>query len=115
VGADLLRTLFSNIGSNLSVLVVRVSITLVMTPLYLRVLGRYDYGVWEILYGVIGYMGSDIDIKPVGRYISKYSALDEMDGQACIFNRLPVYVLYRAIRIHPAAGKRVLLGDLVRA
>jgi len=87
------RTLLSNIGSNLSLLVVRVCITFVMTPLYLRVLGKQDYGIWEILTVLIGYMGIlDIGIKPtVGRYISKYAALNDLAevrrvfSTACLF------------------------------
>ena len=87
------RILLSNISSNLSLLVVRVCLTFIMTPLYLRVLGKEDYGIWEILTVLIGYMGIlDIGIKPtVGRYISKYAALEDMAevrrvfSTACLF------------------------------
>lgn len=87
------KILLENISSNVVVLFVRVAITFVMTPIYLRVLGSHDYGIWEILAAVIGYMGIlDIGIKPtVGRYIAMHHArgdthaINQVFSTACLF------------------------------
>lgn len=93
------KKLLTNIGSNLTVLMVRVMITLVMTPLYLRVLGNYDYGVWEIISALIGYMGIlDIGIKPtVARYIAKYHAVDDRSGVNAVYSTACLFMLLMGI------------------
>ena len=78
----MLRLLFLNTGSNLVVMVVKLAITFIMTPIFVSYLGRYDYGIWEMLAAIIGYMGLlDLGIKPaISRFAAKYHA--EKDGVA---------------------------------
>lgn len=46
-----------------------------MTPVYLKALGRYDYGVWEIVGSLTGYLGLlDIGLRPtISRFIARIS------------------------------------------
>lgn len=59
---------------NLAVLVVKLCITFFMTPVILRSLGNYDYGIWEVVVSVIGYMGLlDLGVRPaIARYSARY-------------------------------------------
>jgi len=89
------RKLLTNAGSNVSVLLVRVVITFVMTPVYLRVLGVYDYGIWEILVALTGYMGIlDIGIKPtVGRFVARFHALEDPAETQRVFSTATLTML----------------------
>src|SRR5690554_4105446 len=57
-------------------MVVKLVITFVMTPIFVSNLGNYDYGLWEILGAIVGYMGLlDLGIKPaISRFAAKYKA-----------------------------------------
>ncbi|MEN8129863.1 MAG: oligosaccharide flippase family protein [Pseudomonadota bacterium] len=65
-----------NTGSNVLLIFVKLVITLIMTPVLVHNLGNYDYGIWEIIIAVIGYMGLlDIGMKPaIARFAAKYHA-----------------------------------------
>ena len=66
------KNILFNSGSNILVLFVKLAITFVMAPVLVRNLGNFDYGLWEILGGVLGYMGMlDLGVKSA---ISKYTA-----------------------------------------
>jgi O-antigen/teichoic acid export membrane protein len=51
------KKLALNAASNIGDFVASVIITLIMTPLYLSFLGNHDYGIWEMVNSVVGYMG----------------------------------------------------------
>lgn len=91
----MLRTLFVNTSSNMSVLVVKLTITFIMTPILIHNLGNYDYGLWEMMVAVIGYMGIlDLGIKPaVSRFASKLKAEDDQDGLLELFSAAVVYMV----------------------
>jgi len=57
-------------------LVVKLGLTFVLTPLIVRSLGNYDYGIWQIVVSFIGYMGIlDLGLRPtVSRFVAKYSS-----------------------------------------
>lgn len=63
---------FLNSISNISDFIVTVLITLALTPIYLKSLGHYDYGIWDMVNSVIGYMGLlDLGLRAsVTRYVS---------------------------------------------
>jgi len=46
-----------NSVSNIVDFIANVVITLLMTPLYLHMLGQHDYGLWEMANAIVGYMG----------------------------------------------------------
>lgn len=70
------RRLLVNTGSNLAVFFVSMVITFVLTPVLVRNLGKYDYGLWEMLTAVIGYAGMlELGLRPtVSRFTAKYHA-----------------------------------------
>jgi len=76
-----------NTGSNLILMLNKIVVTLVMTPIYLKNMGEYDYGVWEIVGGIVGYMGLlDIGMRPsVSRYVARYRALDDSENLNIVF------------------------------
>jgi len=78
----MITTLAHNSATNLALTVVKIAIAFVMAPVVVRALGNHDYGVWEILGAIIGYMGIlDIGIQPsIVRYVARYKALS-LDDQ----------------------------------
>jgi len=74
------RMLLVNTGSNVLVMLVKLVLTFIMTPIIVRYLGNYDYGLWEMVGAIVGYMGMlDLGIKPaISRFAAKYRA--EEDG-----------------------------------
>ena len=68
-----MKRILINTGSNVLVVFVKLVITLIMTPVLVHNLGNYDYGIWEIIIAVIGYMGLlDIGMKPaIARFAAK--------------------------------------------
>lgn len=67
-----------NTLSNYAVLAVKLALTFIMTPILVRHLGLYDYGIWEIVVALIGYAGIlDLGLTPtISRYAAKYQALN---------------------------------------
>lgn len=74
----MIRRLAINTFSNVGTLLLKLAITFIMTPLLVLNLGRYDYGIWEMICAIIGYMGIlDLGIRPaVSRFASQYIAMD---------------------------------------
>jgi len=91
-------------GSNVLVLFVRICITLVMTPVVLKAMGNHDFGIWEIVSAVIGYMGLlDLGMKPaITRYAAKYNGeknqrrLYELFATSCVFMFVVGFILCAA-------------------
>lgn len=56
-------------------MVVKLVIMFIMTPIFINNMGKYDYGLWQIIVSIIGYMGIlDLGIRPaISRYISFYN------------------------------------------
>jgi len=75
----MMKRLAFNTASNVITLVIKLSITFIMTPLLIKNLGHYDYGIWEMISAIVGYMGMlDLGIRPaVSRFASRYIALDD--------------------------------------
>lgn len=97
----MLKKLVSNSISNVSVLVLKIIITFVMSPIIVSSLGNYDYGIWEIVFSVVGYMGLlDIGIPTaIVRYTAKYNAendrekLNKLYSSALVFMGCTGFVL----------------------
>ncbi|WP_417522052.1 oligosaccharide flippase family protein [Marinobacter sp.] len=72
----MIRTLLVNTGSNVLVMFVKLVITFIMTPVFVHNLGKYDYGLWEMIGAVIGYMGIlDLGLRPaISRYAARHLA-----------------------------------------
>ena len=71
-----MKRLLTNTFSNVSVLVIKLGITFLLTPVIVRSLGNYDYGIWEIIGSVLGYMGMlDLGLQPtISRFAARYNA-----------------------------------------
>jgi len=72
----MLHRLLINTSSNFLLLFVKLVLTFIMTPIFVRNMGDYDYGLWSILGSLVGYMSLlDIGIRPaITRYVAKYNA-----------------------------------------
>ncbi len=85
----MLRSLLASTASNGARFVVALVVTFVMTPVYINQLGNYDYGIWEILGSVVGYLGLlDMGLRPtISRFIA-YARNDQGvgDSQQVLFN-----------------------------
>lgn len=70
------KRLAFNTASNLGTLFLKLGITFVMTPILIKNMGNYDYGLWEMVGAVIGYMGMlDMGIRPaVSRFAARFIA-----------------------------------------
>jgi len=90
----MLKVIFKNAGSNALVMGVKICFSFIMAPVIVRALGNYDYGLWEIVFSLIGYMGlMDIGMRPaVIRYVAKFKAendrtkLEQVFSTAVVFN-----------------------------
>lgn len=76
-----MKRILVNTGSNVTVVIVKLVLTFIMTPVLIHNLGNYDYGIWEIMTAVLGYMGLlDMGMKPaISRFAAKYFASRESD------------------------------------
>ena len=89
-----MKTILVNTGSNLGVTLVKLIITFVMTPVFVHNLGNYDYGIWEIIGAVLGYMGLlDLGMKPtISRFAAKYHANNEKDQLQTLYSTSLVFL-----------------------
>jgi len=51
------RKLLLNSLSGASLYLVSIVAAFIMSPVYIKALGNRDYGLWELVMSVIGYMG----------------------------------------------------------
>jgi len=75
----MIKGLLVNTASNVSVLVVKLALTFILTPLIVRSLGKYDYGIWQLVVSFIGYMGVlDLGLRPaVSRFVAKFESTND--------------------------------------
>ncbi|MDD2467024.1 MAG: oligosaccharide flippase family protein [Desulfobulbus sp.] len=69
------KKLLLNSISGTTLYVVSVIIAFVMSPVYIKVLGNRDYGLWELVMSVVGYMGM-LDLGIGGSLIRFVSVAD---------------------------------------
>lgn len=76
----MLVTLLRNTGSNIIVFIVKLVIVFIMTPIFIYNLGNYDYGIWEVITTIVGYMGLlDIGIRPAtSRFAALYNGKNDL-------------------------------------
>ncbi|MBU0993968.1 MAG: oligosaccharide flippase family protein [Proteobacteria bacterium] len=77
----MLKKLITNSFSNVAMRFLNIAMVFIMTPIIIRSLGRHDYGIWEIVISVTGYMGLlQFGIFPaIVRYVAKYNALKDRE------------------------------------
>lgn len=78
----MLKRLLINTSSNMVQLIVSMTVTFVMAPIYLKLMGHHDYGLREMVMALVGYMGMlDLGMRPtVSRFASMHNA--QKDRQA---------------------------------
>jgi len=83
----LVRSLINNAGSNIIHLFVTMVITFIMTPIYVRMMGHYDFGIREIVMALAGYMGLlTIGMHPtISRYVSMHNAQNDRDAVFSVY------------------------------
>lgn len=83
----MLRRLLVNTSSNMVTLMVKLTITFIMTPVLVHNLGAYDYGLWEIIGSLVGYAGLlHFGIRPaISRYAAKLRAEGDEAGLRMVY------------------------------
>jgi O-antigen/teichoic acid export membrane protein len=92
----MIKQLLTSTGSNILVLIVKIVITFVMTPIFLQNMGNYDYGLWEIIASIVGYLGIlDLGIKPaVTRFTAKYKVEKNQDALKVMYSSAFAFTLF---------------------
>lgn len=82
------RVAFYNSLSGLLPLLVNLVIVFLMSPIMVRQLGNRDYGIWELLIGLVGYLGVlDLGVGPaLVRYVSHAHGRDDHRSLEETFN-----------------------------
>lgn len=90
----MMRRLAVNTASNVGTLFIKLSITFVMTPIFIKNLGHYDYGVWEMIGAFIGYMGIlDLGIRPaVSRFAARHIAQNDQKQLTLLYATAWIYL-----------------------
>lgn len=99
-----MKNLFSSTASNLFKFVVAAVVTFVMTPVYVRELGNYDYGIWEMILSVIGYFGLvDLGLRPtIARFTAYFRGGKEKESSRALFTTS--FVLMTMVGVLIASG-----------
>ena len=87
------KLLLLNTGSNASRLIINIVISFIMAPVIVKALGNHDYGLWEIVFSLLGYMGLlDLGMRPaVTRFVAKFSAVEDQQSLLKLFNTAFVF------------------------
>ncbi len=90
----MIRRLIVNTSSNLTAMVVKIILTFIMTPIYVRMLGIYDYGLREMIVALTGYMGLlSLGMQPtVSRFCAKYNAINDRESLLSVYTTSLVFM-----------------------
>lgn len=82
------RTVILNSLSSVTALITDVAVSFVMTPIIVHALGNQDYGIWELLLGLVGYLGLlELGIGPaILRHVADAWSRGDRDSLGRIFN-----------------------------
>jgi Na+-driven multidrug efflux pump len=88
------RRLILNTGSNYGILVMRIGMTFFLTPVYVKNLGVYDFGVWELVVATLGYAGLlDLGLGfSISRFIATHRAQDDHEALLTVFNTVTAFL-----------------------
>ncbi|MBI2413178.1 MAG: oligosaccharide flippase family protein [Deltaproteobacteria bacterium] len=90
----MIKSLLKNSTTNMMVPILKLCITFVMAPIIIKALGNYDYGIWEIVFSVVGYMGVlDLGLQPaIVRYVARYNAMGQGEHLRKIYSSSLVFM-----------------------
>ena len=85
---SMIRKLLNDAFSSVVVPFVKICITFIMAPVIVHSLGNYDYGVWEIVFAIIGYMEFlDFGLMPaIVRNVARFRALKDSEEMQRIYS-----------------------------
>lgn len=87
MAVQMVSKLLTNASSNLLQLIINLIVTFIMAPVYLRMMGHYDYGLKEIVLSVAGYMGlMAIGMRPtVSRFVARFNAVNDRPAVLSVY------------------------------
>lgn len=90
----MLGLIIKNTGSNIVIFITKLVIAFIMTPIFIKNLGNYDYGIWEVIGSVIGYMGMlDIGLRPTAsRFAALYKAKDDQASLIKVYSTAQLFM-----------------------
>jgi O-antigen/teichoic acid export membrane protein len=82
------RVVFWNSVSGVTLLAADAVLAFVMTPIIVAALGNRDYSLWEIMLGIVGYLGIlDVAVGPgIIRYVALAQGRGDLESVRRIFN-----------------------------
>jgi O-antigen/teichoic acid export membrane protein len=89
-----MRRLLLNTGTNYAILAMRIGVTFFLTPLYVKYLGVYDFGIWELVVATLGYTGLlDLGLGfSISRFIAKHRAERDHHALLVVFNTVTAFL-----------------------
>jgi O-antigen/teichoic acid export membrane protein len=96
------KRLMLNSLSGTSLYIISIIVAFIMSPVYIKALGNRDYGLWELVMSVIGYMGLlDMGIGPaLVRFVSVASGReDQRDIQQTMSTALVFFLIIGAVSV----------------
>lgn len=95
----MIKRLALNTASNLGTLFLKIAFTFIMTPILIKNMGNYDYGLWEMIGAVVGYMGMlDLGIRPaVSRFAARYIAQNDDSALVRLYATAWYFLLFIGI------------------
>ncbi|MBP53351.1 MAG: polysaccharide biosynthesis protein [Marinobacter sp.] len=83
----MLKRILVNTSSSMAQLIVSMVVTFIMAPIYLKLMGHYDYGLREMILALVGYMGMlDLGMRPtVSRFVSMHNAQKSRDELLTVY------------------------------
>jgi O-antigen/teichoic acid export membrane protein len=90
-----IRAILGDSLSGAMVPIIKVIITFVMSPIIVKSLGNYDYGILEITGAVVGYMGIlDLGLTPaIIRYVARHKALGDKEELERIYSSAMAFLV----------------------
>lgn len=72
-----------------------------MTPILVKNLGNYDYGIWEVIGSILGYMGLlDIGIRPTSsRFAAYYKAKNDRKKLIEVYSTALLFMFYVSLSL----------------
>ena len=105
------RALILNSASGAALLIVTVIVSFIMSPFLVRQLGNANYGFWELILGLVGYLGV-LDLG-VGPAVIRYVALAHGSGDQATLSRV-VNAGFASFLLAGLVGAVIVLAAAVR-
>ena len=90
-----------NISTGVIVTITKLVVVFIMSPVIIKSLGNYDYGIWEMVFAIVGYMGIlDFGLQPsIIRHVAKYKALNDEETLLKIYTSSLLFMITMGILV----------------